>query len=288
MVLNIQSEMAPLKRVIVGIGTEYPLNQNNPVCTYHLEQGTFPRANDLTAEMDYLAEMLEQLGIIVHRPTNLSGVGQLFTRDIGFVIDDYFVRANMKLTTRQAEYTGITDLLATIPAEKLLIPPLDSTLEGGDVIVGKDRCYVGVGNRTNPAGLTYLQQQFPHRQIIGLPIIQSSDRYTNIVHLDCAFNPVGHRSALLYRPGFHQLPAAFYEEFDPSNLIDITADEMVNLVPNLLSVSPELVFIRQGYHRIRSILENHQINVVEIPFDEVAKLGGLLRCVTLPLERTSF
>lgn len=288
MVVNIQSETSPLKRVILGIGTDYPANRNNPVCAYHLEQGTFPQTQALTAETNYLAQLLEQQGVLVHRPTNLPAVGQLFARDIGFVIDDYFVRANMKLATRQAEFTGIVDLLAAIPAQKQLVPPPDASIEGGDVIVGKDCCFVGVGNRTNLAGLAYLQQQFPHRQMIGMPIVQSSNRHTNVVHLDCAFNPVGHQSALIYKPGFHRLPDAFYEAFDPANLIDITADEMLNLVPNLLSVSPQLVFIRQGYNRVRSILENQQISVVEVPFNEVAKLGGLLRCVTLPLERAYY
>lgn len=286
--LNVQNETAPLEAVIVGIGIDEGTAhyQNNPKIMDHIEKGTYPPEEVLAGQVDGLASALANEGVTVYRPENITEVNQIFTRDIGFVIDGYFVKANMQRDNRKPEYDGIQHVIANFPEDKILYPPKDATIEGGDVLLWGEHIFVGISKRTNQAGVDFLQEKFPHKKVHGLHVRVTDDPKTNILHLDCTFQPVGDKYAIIFEDGFDKHPEIIYEIFEEENLIKVTAEEMYDMFPNVVSVSPTCVASEKNFTRLNNELRNKGIRVIEIAYNEVSKLSGLFRCSTMPLRRS--
>ncbi len=287
MKVYIPNETAPLETVILGTAHDMgePLDIN-PVSKSHIDNDTYPTETDITLELEGFANVLKDVGVEVLRPTNLVGVEQIFTRDIGFVIAGKFVIANMREPVRQKEFPGIEHLLSDIPSTNLLKLPSDALIEGGDVLVHNEYVFVGISKRTNWVGYEFLKEQFPDKSVHALPLEVNDNPETNILHLDCAFQPVGERSAILYEEGFKSKPEILYEVFGEDNFIRVSLKEKQQMFPNVFSVAPNKVIIEEQFVRLREELAKRGIESVGVKFSETSKLSGLLRCSTLPLRRS--
>ena len=61
---------------------------------------------------------------------------------------------------------------------------------------------------------------------------------------------------------------------------------MFEMNPNIFSISPEVVVSDHTFTRMNKHLRDvWGFTVEEIPYREVSKMGGLLRCSTMPLVR---
>ena len=65
----------------------------------------------------------------------------------------------------------------------------------------------------------------------------------------------------------------------------ISKDEMYNLNSNVFSISEDVIISEQNFTRLNAWLRNQGFTVEEVPYAEIAKQEGLLRCSTLPLIR---
>lgn len=287
--LNINDETSPLEVVILGIATDIGAirYKNNPKEAEHVEKGTFPPEEALVREFGGFANVLIDHGITVYRPQNAPNMDQLFTRDIAFVIGSRLVKARMRKNNRRGEYAQIESIIDQVAPANLLTPPDEVALEGGDVILCHRYLFVGQSDRTNRAGFEYLRNTFTDREVIPLAVTVSDDPQTNVLHLDCAFQPVGPEFAILYEDGFIRRPDAIFDIFGQQNLIKVSAEEMYRMFPNVFSISPSIVVSDRSFLRLNKELRQRGLTVVELPFSEVAKLGGAFRCSTLPLRRTS-
>jgi len=54
---------------------------------------------------------------------------------------------------------------------------------------------------------------------------------------------------------------------------------------NVVSIRPDVVVSDSVFTRLNRWLRQRKITVEEVPFREIAKQGGLFRCVTMPLTR---
>jgi len=100
--------------------------------------------------------------------------------------------------------------------------------------------------------------------------------------------PVDNDKAILYKDGFsnekdyHML----VEMFGQQNIFELTQEEMYYMNANVFSISPTVVVSEQRFTRLNEHLENRWGLTVEcVPYFEISKMGGLLRCSTLPLVR---
>ena len=75
----------------------------DPKSAEHIKAGTYPIEKDMVAEMDAFSAVLEKYNVKVYRPKIITDCNQIFTRDIGFVIEDTFIKANI-LPDRQDEF----------------------------------------------------------------------------------------------------------------------------------------------------------------------------------------
>jgi N-dimethylarginine dimethylaminohydrolase len=100
--------------------------------------------------------------------------------------------------------------------------------------------------------------------------------------------PISHDKAIIYQDGFlnendvHLL----VDLFGKQNIFEITQEEMYFMNANVFSISPTVVVSEQKFARLNEHLENEWgITVERIPYFEISKMGGLLRCSTMPLVR---
>lgn len=285
--LNINSETARLKTVVIGIANDRgdKVHENNPKISKHLKQGTFPPESVLIEQVDRFAETISNLGVEVLRPENVKEQDQIFTRDIGFAIGDKFVLSNMKKTNRMPEQEGISYLLKQFDPSKIITPPDNSNIEGGDVIVHGNYVFVGLTHRTCYNGLEFIKKNFPDKEVIPFHMYVTDNPATNILHLDCAFQPVGDKYAIIYENGFVHFPDTMHDIFGEHNLIKVTQYEMYHMYPNIFSISPDEVITDVTFERLNDVLHSKGIKTIPVNYREVSKLGGLFRCSTMPLIR---
>ena len=289
MKLNVTNETSSLESVLLGIGMDRgEPREINPTIRMHLANNTFPSDNDIVREISTFEKVLLDNGVEVLRPSNLPKLEQIFTRDIGFVIDDYFMISNMRHEVRSEELPGIQSILDRIDPLKKINIPQEVIVEGGDVILNNNFIFVGLGDRTTKNAINFLQNQFPHKNVIGLDLIvdqESSDN--NILHLDCTFQPIGTDEAIIYSDGFQNSPREILDIFPKDKLIEIDIKEKAMMFPNIFSISPTKIVIEKGFVRLKDELIERGYQVFEVDYSETSKLGGLLRCSTLPLRRKS-
>lgn len=286
MTTNINSETGKLNTVILGIANDQgkALHQNNPKHAAIAQQGGEPKEPVLIKEVEGFRQVLEENGVEVLRPANIPDQDQIFCRDIGFGIDNHFFLSNMGEDNRQPEVKAIASI--TNRMQNVHSAPDDVIIEGGDVLIWKEHVLVGLGKRTNEQGVEFLQKTLGDtKKVIGFPLVVTNEANTNILHLDCAFQPVGDKYGLIYKDGFISRPDAIYDIFGEENLIEVTQEEMYHMFPNVFSIHPELVVIEKSFERLAQELAKRSIKSVKTDYGNVSKLGGLLRCSTCPINR---
>nr|WP_298928849.1 arginine deiminase family protein [uncultured Allomuricauda sp.] len=302
MQLHIIDETSPLKAVILGTAescgpTPTPEEAYDPKSLEHILAGTYPKEVDMIKEMDAFSKVFKKHGVEVFRPSVLQDCNQIFSRDIAFVIEDKLFHANI-LPDREREFEAIDHVLGKIDPSKVIRPPEEVHIEGGDVMPWKEYIFIGTytGNdytdfitaRTNKAAVEYIRSMFPHKKVKSFELRKSNtNAKENALHLDCCFQPVGKDKAILHKNGF--LVQEEYEwlvnHFGKENIFEITKDEMYSMFSNVFSISPEVVVSEKNFTRLNNWLREQGFTVEEIPYSEIAKQEGLLRCSTLPLIR---
>ncbi len=302
MKVNINDESSRLKAVVVGTaehfgGTPTLAEAYDPKSKEHIINGTFPIEEDLTPELQALATVLEKYGVKVYRPEVVQNCNQVFARDIGFVIEDKFIRSNI-ITDRSKEFAGIEYLTTQIDGGDYIEAPETVKIEGGDVMPWRDKIFIGyskqedfnqyVVSRTNEAGVNFIRELFPSKQVHAFELNKSDDDpKENALHLDCCFQPIGEGQAIIHKDGFKNEEDYHYlvDYFGLENIIEIDKEEMYLMFSNVFSINPTTIVSEQGFIRLNSELRARGFTVEEVPFAETAKMEGLLRCSTLPLVR---
>ena len=301
MLLNIKNETATLKAVILGIAenngsTPKVEDCYDPKSELHVLAGTYPLEADMLKELEAFNKVLQKYGVKVYRPEILNDVNQIFTRDIGFVIDNLFFKSNI-LPNRFNELQAIEYLLQKMNPEQVITLPTDVNVEGGDIMPHNNYLFIGtytapdypdlISARTNAAAVTFLTKQFPDKIVKAFELRKSTEAKENALHLDCCFLPVGKDKAIIHKNGF--LNEADYhflvDLFGKENVFEITKEEMYDMNSNVFSISEKVVVSEQNFTRLNTWLRAQGITVEEIPYAEIAKQEGLLRCSTLPLSR---
>lgn len=300
--LNILNETAPLKAVVLGTAvsngpTPALEDAYDPKSAEHIRAGTYPVEEDMVAEMEAVAKVLKKYNVTVFRPKIIKDYNQIFTRDIAFVIEDKFIKANI-LPDRDEEIEAINHVIEQIDPAKVITLPEDAHVEGGDVMPYKDYILVGtykgddyekyITARTNMKGVEALQDLFPHRKVVSFSLRKSNtEPRDNALHLDCCFQPVNRDKAIIYKDGFliEEEYNWLVNLFGRENLFEITREEMYNMNSNIFSISEDVVISEKNFTRLNSWLRSQGITVEEVPYAEISKQEGLLRCTTLPLIR---
>ncbi len=300
--LNIQNETSRLRAVVLGTAeSNGPIPKvedcYDPKSVEHILAGTYPSEVDMIKEMDAVAEVFNKYGIQVFRPEIIKDCNQIFARDIAFVIDDMLIEANI-LPHREEEVQAIDSIWNQVAEDKRVILPKECHVEGGDVMPWNDYIFIGtysgddyselITARTNTDAVIAIQELFPNKTVKSFELKKSNTNpKENALHLDCCFNPLGKGKAIIHKNGF--LIEKEYEWlidfFGKENVFEINKDEMYQMFSNVFSISEDVVISEQNFTRLNTWLRDQGFTVEEVPYAEIGKQEGLLRCTTMPLIR---
>jgi hypothetical protein len=300
--LNVKNESSRLRAVVLGSAinngpTPTADEAYDPKSLEHIIAGTYPLEADMVSEMEAFNMVFQKYDVQVFRPEMIENYNQIFTRDIGFVIDDVFIKANI-LPDRNRELDAIQYVINQINPDKVVRPPEEVHIEGGDVMLWNDYIFIGtykgsdykdyITARTNMNGVQFIKDLFPNKIVKEFDLVKSKiEARDNALHLDCCFQPVGTNKGIIYKSGFREEADYMYlvKLFGKENLFHITRDEMYNMNSNVFSITPDVVVSEKNFTRLNNWLREQGFTVEEVPYSEIAKQEGLLRCSTLPLIR---
>ncbi len=300
--LNIKNETSRLRAVVLGTAkSNGPIPRledcYDPKSAQNVLAGTYPKEEDMIPEMEAVANVFKKHNVSVFRPSVISDYNQIFSRDIAFVIEDKLIKANI-LPDREKEYLAIQHVLDQINPDNIIQLPEECHVEGGDVMPWNDYIFVGtytgkdypdfITARTNIEAVNALQELFPNKKVKAFELRKSNtDPKENALHLDCCFQPIGKDKAIIHKNGF--LVDSEYEwlvnYFGKENIFEITKEEMYNMFSNVFSISENVIVSEQNFTRLNNWLRDQNFIVEEVPYAEIAKQEGLLRCSTMPLIR---
>ena len=300
--LNVNNETSKLLAVVLGTAKS---NGNapsledcyDPKSRENILANTYPLEKDMITELRQFEEVLVKHNVEVYRPKVINDYNQIFSRDIGFVIDDFFIVANI-LPERSKEISAIDNVINLISEKRIINLPQECHVEGGDVILHNDYVFIGTYNgddytsfktaRTNYEAINFLKERFPEKKIISFDLIKSDiDPTKNALHLDCCLQPVGNNKLVA-------CPEAFFKRdqyewlinhFGKENILEISLNEMSEMHCNFFSIDTNIVVSEKSFIKLNNWLRSFDIIVEEINYKEISKQGGLLRCSTLPLIR---
>ncbi|MDR0686101.1 MAG: amidinotransferase [Dysgonamonadaceae bacterium] len=303
MQLNVRNETSTLRAAVLGqpcsIGPSPSLDCTYDAKSYEtVRRGVYPKEEKIDYEMHEFERVLLRYGVEIFRPRIIEDCNQVFARDVAFVIDDNIIISNI-IPDREDEKEAYGEVFGNIVYSKIFNLPEKAHVEGGDVVLFDDVIFIGIYTasdygflktaRTNSYALSFLREICPRKTFIPIELIKhDTDPRKGVLHLDCAFMPVGRGKALIYREGFFKRRDYFrvVEIFGEGNLFHITEEEMYYMNTNIFSLSPSVVVTENRFDRLNSHLENEWgITVERVPYYEISKMGGLLRCSTLPLVR---
>jgi N-dimethylarginine dimethylaminohydrolase len=300
--LNVQDETSRLRAVVVGtaksIGPTPTVDQAyDPKSIEHIKAGTYPLERDMVEEIEALIKVFEKYNVKVYRPHIIENYNQIFARDIAFVIEDKIFISNI-LPDREDEIEAIQYVIDEIEPSKIIKTTDDIHFEGGDVMLWNNHIFIGtykgddysdiITARTNMKGVNFIKKLFPAKIVKEFDLVKSNtNAKINALHLDCCFQPVGKNKAIIHKEGFRNIDDYNYlvDLFGMENLFHISADEMYHMFSNVFSISNEVVVSEKNFTRLNNWLRHEGFTVEEVPYAEIAKQEGLLRCSTLPLIR---
>lgn len=300
--LNVNNETSRLQAVVLGSAiSNGPIPAKDeaydPKSLEHIVAGTYPKEPDMVLEMEAFNQVFLKYGVTVFRPELIENYNQIFARDIGFVIGDTFIKSNI-LPDRERELDAIQYIIDQIDPKKVVRPPAEVHIEGGDVMLWKDYIFIGtykgsdykdyITARTNLQGVQFIKDLFPNKIVKEFDLIKSKiEARDNSLHLDCCFQPVGDNKGIIYKRGFREEADYLFlvNLFGAENLFHITRKEMYYMNSNVFSIDSNVVVSEKKFTRLNIWLRANGFTVEEIPYAEIAKQEGLLRCSTLPLIR---
>jgi len=300
--LNIKNETSRLRAVVLGTAisngpTPTVEEAYDPKSLEHIKAGTYPVEADMVKEMDAVAKVFEKYNVKVYRPDLIEDYNQIFARDIAFVIDDIFIKANI-LPERDEELDAIQYVIDQIDPKKVIRPPEEVHIEGGDVMLWNNHIFIGtykgsdyknyITARTNIEGVNFIKDLFPDKIVKEFDLVKSKiEPRDNALHLDCCFQPVGKDKGIIYKSGFREESDYMYlvNLFGKENLFHITREEMYHMNSNIFSIADDVVISERNFTRLNTWLRKQGFTVEEVPYAEISKQEGLLRCSTMPLIR---
>jgi N-dimethylarginine dimethylaminohydrolase len=300
--LKVNNETSRLRAVVLGTAVSNGPTPSidaayDPKSLEHIVAGTYPLEQDMVIEMEALNKVLRKYDVTVFRPELIENYNQIFTRDIGFVIDDVFIKSNI-LPEREGELDAIQHVIDKIDPKKVVRPPEEVHIEGGDVMLWDDHIFIGtykgsdyasyITARTNLQGVQFIKDLFPNKIVKEFDLVKSKiEARDNALHLDCCFQPVGTDKGIIYKSGFREEADYMYlvNLFGKENLFHITREEMYKMNSNIFSIDSNVIVSEKNFTRLNNWLRANDFTVEEIPYAEISKQEGLLRCSTLPLIR---
>ena len=299
--VKVDNEYSALKSVILGLAEDMGdppkvFDVYDPRSLYHIKNNSYPSEVDVKKDVESFYKILIKHNVDVLRPDNIKNCNQVFARDLGFTISNIFFQSNI-VPNREEELVGVSGIINNLDVGVVKLPDY-MHIEGGDVVIHNDKLFIGtysgedyselITARTNQESISYLEKMIPSKEIMSINIKKSNtDVFENVLHLDCCFQPIGKRKAIICPDSFVNKSDVEYliGYFGKKNTYLAYGQEAYMLISNLLVISPEVIVSDKRFNKINTWLEKNDFHVEKISYENVSKMSGLFRCSTLPLLR---
>ena len=299
--VKVDNEYSALKSVILGLAEDMGdppkvFDVYDPRSLYHIKNNSYPSEVDVKKDVESFYKILIKHNVDVLRPDNIKNCNQVFARDLGFTISNIFFQSNI-VPNREEELVGVSGIINSLDAGVVKLPDY-MHIEGGDVVIHNNKLFIGtysgkdyselITARTNQESISYLEKMIPSKEIMSINIKKSNtDVFENVLHLDCCFQPIGKRKAIICPDSFVNKSDVEYliGYFGKKNTYLAYGQEAYMLISNLLVISPEVIVSDKRFSKINTWLERNDFLVEKISYENVSKMSGLFRCSTLPLLR---
>ncbi|KSU84394.1 N-Dimethylarginine dimethylaminohydrolase [Fictibacillus enclensis] len=273
--IRCQSEYDSLARVIVCEPQYMSISEVINETQRHYAAENINRSLASAQHKEFVLALRNQGVEVVELPPDHQYPEQVFTRDIGFTIDSTVFLSTMESSIRKGE---VEILKKWLISQKATMQPLpDTKIEGGDVIADRDNVFVGVSGRTSDISIQTLRNHLPEKNMMAIPF---DKKY---LHLDCVFNILSPRKALIYPPAFQEKELNILSKM--YDTIEVSKEEQFTMGTNVLSIGNKKVFSLPVNKKVNSQLRERGYEVIEVDLSEIIKSGGSFRCCTLPLVR---
>jgi N-dimethylarginine dimethylaminohydrolase len=277
------SMIAPLRRVLVR--TPAP-----PAGAGDAARFNYPRQPDHEAavrEHEAFVQTLQQLGVdvIVADPPEAGELDSIFVYDPSFTTDGGLLLCWPGKEPRRPEVE-----LARLAAKALDMPVIGEieapgTVEGGDTLwLDRDTLLVGLGYRTNAAGVEQLAGAFPDAEVIAFDLPHWNGE-AEVMHLMSLISPLDRDLALVY---LRLAPVRLVELLRERGIeiVEVPDEEFETMGANVLALGPRRALALEGNDETRRRLEAAGVDVVTYRGDEISRKGdGGPTCLTRPLLR---
>lgn len=299
------NEWDPLRSIIVGSARHANWPSQDPVFAQESEKtlwketpvptGPVPEwiVNEAEAELDDLARKLTDLGVEVHRPTEMDfvtmgGMYNYCPRDRLLVAGTTIVDPAMMYPCRDMElqcYHNIVD-----SADQYLFMPRNEgmTLDAANVLRLNDKMLFLESASGNRAAYNWLCDQFPD------VTIELCNFYAG-VHIDSTIVALREGLVMLNssRVGFDSVPKVF-DGWQKIWVNEVVAQDFYQypyaskwIAMNMLTVDPNTVIVDRHQTELIKTLKSYQFEVIPLELRHSRTLGGGFHCVTLDLNRQS-
>ena len=205
----------------------------------------------------------------------------LNVRDACVVVGQSLVACRMGRRVRAPEPYWVAAQIGP-PSDSQLRTVVRGRIEGGDVFQLGPHAVVGLGSRTSAAGVSALLKA------TCLETADTIELAPGVLHLDTAFNAIG-RTALVARSlcrSPEQVWAAL-RRLDVDDVVELTAEQAERFGTNFLALGERAVLASASCPEVTAALEARGIEVHAVAMDEHERIGGSVRCMTLPLVRAT-
>ena len=157
--------------------------------------------------------------------------------------------------------------------------------EGGDTLWLDERTLlVGIGYRTNEAGVHALREALPEVEVIAfdLPHLNGAGE---VLHLMSLLSPLDSDLAVAYLP---LLPVRLVQLLAARGieLVEVPEEEFPTMGPNVLALAPRVALALEGNDETRRRMEKAGVDVRTYRGDEISRKGdGGPTCLTRPILR---
>jgi arginine deiminase len=220
----------------------------------------------------------------------------VYMRDTVAVTPAGSIRMSMKSPVRRHEPRIAAAALDQLGIRRLMAVKPPATMEGGDLIfLDGETLLVGVGNRTNPIALRQLRER---TRAHGLRVLIAIRLPWWAIHLDGTMMIVDQDLAIVHRESLKGEAIVHEEGKRPKRtrlmkvlrqrgfrFVEVTAYERQRRATNVITLGPRKVLGYSGNARVRKLLTDEGVDVVDTEGSELVRGGGGPRCLTAPIER---
>lgn len=277
--LNVRNEYGTLRKVLMASVETFRIHEPiNGTQKYYYKNDP-PKLEKLVAQQKEYIKVLKNNNVeILFAEKRDDSTNQINTRDVAFVIGNSFIVSPMKEKIRQNEHLGLNSIIRLFDSTDSVLRPQQGVIEGGDIVLSDDIIYVGISQRTNLLGVDWLKITFG--DIYKIVPIYLNDGF---LHLDVVFNILSNGVALVCKEGIKQ---ESFKVIDKNfNVVFTDYKEQIYLPTNVFSINPKLVVVDPRNKSTNNNIYKSGIDIVEVDFSEISKIGGSFRCSTCPLVR---